>query len=194
MRDMRTFGLTTLAMLLAGCTAATSDPEAAPAPIPAGAAVGASGYATLLIAPPPPRPSAGPASISDERGRNPDAAAMRDAQALDRRLKAAEAGDYIGYRVVRGPTPRFAFQFRRDAARTLAGHSRNAHTGSTESAWAPIRPSPVPRIDRRVAACRMSELPDYDPISLAPLMRTALNVIAACNARERSRRGAEIVG
>lgn len=142
MRDLRTFGLPMLAMLLAGCTTATPDSEAAQAPrpasapIPAGAKIDTSGYATLLSAPPSPTPSrssAAPAPFEgDERYRNPDEAAMRDAQALDLRLKAAEAGNYIGYRVVRDPAPRFAFQFRRDAAAALARHSRDTRFTSRE--------------------------------------------------------------
>lgn len=51
---------------------------------------------------------------------NPDEAAFRDAAALDRRLKAQADGNYIGMRIVRDPDPRFAFQFRRNAATALA--------------------------------------------------------------------------
>ncbi|MGY0652277.1 hypothetical protein ACW7GZ_10510 [Luteimonas sp. A537] len=51
---------------------------------------------------------------------NPDQAASSDARALDRQLKAQTAGNYIGMRIVHDLDPRFAFQFRRDAAATLA--------------------------------------------------------------------------
>lgn len=143
MRNMRTFGLTTLALLLASCSSpSTSDQGAAqaslPAPtsIPAAATIGANGYATLLNAPPSPAPPHSPTEPApvegDERYRNPDEAAMQAAQALDRRLKAAEAGNYIGYRVVRDPTPRFAFQFRRDATAALARHSQDTRFTSRE--------------------------------------------------------------
>lgn len=133
---MRTLGLISLMTALAGCAAlppptgpaAAAVPTVAPA-LPTGAIAEASGYATLLSAPPSPprrRTPLGSAPVEgDERYRNPDEAEMRDAQTLDRRLKASEAGNYIGYRVVRDPAPRFAFQFRRDAAATLARHSRD---------------------------------------------------------------------
>jgi hypothetical protein len=76
---MRIAGLT-MTLILAGCASPqssdrTATADAAQAPLPAGATLGAGGYATLLNAPaspPPPRPSAGPASPGDERYRNPD--------------------------------------------------------------------------------------------------------------------------
>lgn len=140
---MRTFGLTMIAIALVGCTAPSSpDQGVGPAPgpasarVPAGATIGADGYATLLSAPPspapPPRSRQPMPSEDDESLRNPEEAAMRDAQTLDRRLKAAERGNYIGYRVVRDPSPRFAFQFRRDAAATLARHTRDSRFASRE--------------------------------------------------------------
>lgn len=139
----------TLTGALAGC--ANALPPAPPgipafteasAPIfpwpqlPRGASLGPGGYVTLLAAPPSPTSSSprfapGPPE-TDERYRNPDPAAMRDAQALDRRLRTAERDTYIGYRVVRDPTPRFAFQFRRDAAAALARHTRDPRFTSRE--------------------------------------------------------------
>lgn len=140
---MRTFGLTTIVIALAGCAAPWSPdqgvgPVHGPASIqvPARATIGSNGYATLLSAPPspapPPRPRQPTPSEGDESLRNPDEAAMRDAQALDRRLKAAEGVNYIGYRIVRDPSPRFAFQFRRDAAATLARHTRDPRFAARE--------------------------------------------------------------
>lgn len=126
-------------LLLAGCTGASQErrPPSASDRVPAGATVGASGYATLLTAPASPagpeaRPRAAAASMADERRLNPDADASRAAELLDRRLAAAEPGTYIGVRIVRDPTPRFAFQFRRDAAATLARHSRDPRFTSRE--------------------------------------------------------------
>lgn len=88
------------------------------------------GFATILSAPAssPPRPTAaGPEGAGRGAGAmgNPDEASTRAAMALDQRLRAAGEPDYVGYRIVRDPTPRFAFQFRRDAAVALARHSRD---------------------------------------------------------------------
>lgn len=115
---------------LAACASAQSGVE-----------VGQTGYATLLEAPASPSAaSSAPQAeapherIARERGvsreeaeslMNPDEAATRDAMALDRRLQVAEAGNYVGTRIVRDPEPRFAFQFRRDAVAALARHTRD---------------------------------------------------------------------
>lgn len=106
------------------------------------------GFATILTAPPltPPAPGAAPGPspterLAQERGvstaeaeamMNPDEATARDARALDQRLKR-EAGDaYVGMRIVRDPSPRFAFQFRRDGAATLARFTRDPRFVPTE--------------------------------------------------------------
>lgn len=56
---------------------------------------------------------------------NPDEAAQKSAQMLSRRISVAERGNYVGMRVVRDPGPRFAFQFRRNAAATLARYTQD---------------------------------------------------------------------
>lgn len=125
----------------------SEPPTAVPAssPVPRGATIGASGYATILSAPPagqiavppaapPPPPTDGrptPLPMSREaraarsRMMNPDEAARVAVQALNRRFSRAEPRDYIGMRIVRDPSPRFAFQFRRNAAATLARYTRD---------------------------------------------------------------------
>lgn len=99
--------------------------------VPKGVIVGGEGFATLLVAPPSPveiaprpRSDVAPAP-DDERRHNPDEAARRDAERLNDRLSAAEPDNYIGMRIVRDPAPRYAFQFRRDAAATLARYTRD---------------------------------------------------------------------
>lgn len=79
-------------------------------------------FATILTAPPSPigRPTETAGRGGGEPLGNPDEAAMEAAMALDRRLQAEAGPDYVGLRIVRDPTPRVAFQFRRDAAATLA--------------------------------------------------------------------------
>lgn len=80
-------------------------------------------YETLVNAPPSPvleqrrRPGAG---STDEGAANPDEATLRDALALNARLRAEGGPDYVGYRIVRDPRPRVAFHFRRDASAALA--------------------------------------------------------------------------
>ena len=108
-----------------------------------------SGFATLLDAPPipypdaPPPPPPEPEPVRIARGEgislteaeqmmNPDDAAMAAAIALDQRLKAGAAGNYVGMRIVRDPRPRFAFQFRSDAAATLARFTRDPRFVSRE--------------------------------------------------------------
>lgn len=129
------------------------DEKPAPASIPRGAAIGPSGYATILTVPatatiaasppaaPPPPPKDGRATpmpmtrearAARSRMMNPDRAASDAALALDRRLSGAERGNYVGRRVVRDPSPRFAFQFRRNAAATLARYTRDPRFTSRE--------------------------------------------------------------
>ena len=56
---------------------------------------------------------------------NPDEGTLEPAMALDRRLKVAEPTNYVGVRVVRDPNARYAFQFRRAAAASLARYTRD---------------------------------------------------------------------
>lgn len=111
------------------------DTDAASADSPRGATIGTSGFATILTAPPVPYPDAPPppdpnriwqdpeSALQAELAANPDEASLQAAMALDRRLKIREVGNYIGVRVVRDPQPRHGFQFRRDAAVSLARHT-----------------------------------------------------------------------
>lgn len=130
---------------VAGLVAFTGMLVAAAPPIPRGATIEPSGYATILsapptsaitavpIAPPPPptngRPTPLPMTREAREARsrmmNPDRTALYAAQALNRRISRAERGNYVGMRVVRDPSPRFAFQFRRNAAATLARYTRD---------------------------------------------------------------------
>jgi hypothetical protein len=64
--------------------------------------------------------------------RNPDEAAREAAQALNRRISLAERGNHVGMRIVRDPTARFAFQFKRNAAATLARYTRDPRFTSRE--------------------------------------------------------------
>lgn len=102
-----------------GAGACVASPVTTPAPAVAPPHGGP--FATILTA--PPSPVGGPAEAGDRGGAealgNPDEAAMQAAMALDRRLQAEAGPDYVGLRIVRDPTPRVAFQFRRDAAATL---------------------------------------------------------------------------
>lgn len=87
-------------------------------------------FATVLSAPASSPSEPGSTRLEgDGRGAgemgNPDEASTRAAMALDQRLRAAAEPDYVGYRIVRDPSPRFAFQFRRDAAAALGRHSRD---------------------------------------------------------------------
>jgi hypothetical protein len=135
----------------------------ASSPVPHGATINPSGYATILsapptgpitappVAPPPPpadgRPTPLPmtseARAARERMMNPDDATREAAQALDRRIGRAERGNYVGMRIVRDPGPRFAFQFRRDAAATLARYTRDARFTSREGGLTRAELQPV---------------------------------------------------
>lgn len=128
--------LVCLAFLAAACTGAQAQP-------PAGARIEASGYATILEAPAIPYPDAPPLppgeqetermarergiSVSHaERMMNPDAATMRAAIALDRRLKREARGNYVDVQIVRDPRPRYQFHFRRNGPETLARFTRDS--------------------------------------------------------------------
>ena len=119
-----------------------------PGGAPRGATIEPSGFATILSAPPsttpvvrPPRVEGDHERIARERGiplaeaellMNPNESARSAAMALDKRLKAGEAGNYVGIRVVRDPDPRFAFQFRRDAKATLARYTTDPRFAAVE--------------------------------------------------------------
>lgn len=142
------------ALALGGCAMRdhASPAGQVPNPVPRGASIGPSGYATILSAPatgpikaaptaPPPPPADGKptplpmtseAVIAREMMMNPDDKATAAAQVLDQRIKAAERGNYVGMRIVRDPAPRFAFQFRRNAAATLARYTRDPRFTSRE--------------------------------------------------------------
>ncbi|MCD9026804.1 hypothetical protein LDO26_01055 [Luteimonas sp. BDR2-5] len=123
--------LVLLAVLAASAQAEAPSPDARRLPI--GASIEASGFATILTAPPAPYPDQPPASNRDwvdpdtamrrEMNANPPEAAHEAALALARKLEAGEGRNYIGVRIVRDPDPRFAFQFRTDAAATLARYT-----------------------------------------------------------------------
>ena len=126
-----------------------------------GATIGPSGYATILSAPSTSAVSAPPAAPPPADGRatpmpmtrearrarsgmmNPDEAARDAALALDRRLSRAERGNYIGRRVVRDPGARFAFQFRRNAAATLARYTRDPRFTSREGGIPALELRPI---------------------------------------------------
>lgn len=121
-------------------------------PVPRGASIEFSGYATILSAPatgpikaalaiPPPPPADGKPTllpitseviIAREMMMNPDDKATAAAQVLDQRIQTAERGNYVGMRIVRDPAPRFAFQFRQNAAATLARYTRDPRFTSRE--------------------------------------------------------------
>ena len=142
-----------------GATATAS----AGASVPRGATIGSSGYATILFAPPtgaitappmapPPPPTDGrptplpmtrEAIAARESMANPDDAARQAAQALNRRLREAERGKYVGMRIVRDPRPRFAFQFKRNAAATLARYTRDSRFTSREGGLTRVELQPV---------------------------------------------------
>lgn len=117
--------------------------------LPPGVVIAPSGFATLLEAPPvpysddpPPSPAEGEATrlarargvplTEAERMMNPDDAATQAAIALDHRLRSRAPDNYVGMRIIRDPQPRFAFQFRRDAAATLARYTRDPRFVSRE--------------------------------------------------------------
>lgn len=120
-----------LATLSVPAHAETADSDADRMPI--GAAIEASGFATVLTAPPVPYPDEPPPSdrewmdpetaLQREMNANPSEAAQQDAMALARMIEAREGRNFIGIRVVRDSDPRFAFQFQTDAASTLARYT-----------------------------------------------------------------------
>ncbi|MCD9032039.1 hypothetical protein LDO32_09930 [Luteimonas sp. Y-2-2-4F] len=136
MRTVPAGALAAMLVTLGACTTQVPSSREVHTDRPVGATIEPSGFATVLHAPPsaapvpgPPRIESEPERVARERGipvadaerlMNPDEAAHEAAMALNRRLKAQDAGNYVGVRIVRDPEPRFAFQFRRDAAATLA--------------------------------------------------------------------------
>ena len=130
-----------LSLLIGGCDGDAELAHPSQSQQPPGLTLEASGFGTLREAPPSPVPPSLAARPEDEvarlaRGRgvsvsdaetraNPEVAARPIAHALDRRLAAQVPDTYVGMRVVRDPTPRFAFQFTRDATATLARYTRD---------------------------------------------------------------------
>ena len=142
-------------LLLPACTGSQAEPQPAPPPAissvppvpvlplpPVGARMESSGFVTILEAPHVPYPDAPPAppreqeterlareqgiSVSyAERMMNPDAATMRAAIALDRRLTRESRGNYVDVQIVRDPRPRYQFHFRRNGPETLARFTRD---------------------------------------------------------------------
>ena len=131
--------------------------------VPQGAPIGPTGYATILSAPstnvitaspeaPPPPPADGRATplpmtreAREARSRmmNPDEASRVAAYVLDRRIGRAERGNYVGMRIVRDPGPRFAFQFKRNAAATLARYTRDPRFTSREGGLTTAELQPI---------------------------------------------------
>ena len=119
------------AMLAATSCARISDREGERWPVRP--TIEASGFATVLKAPPVPYADAPPPSdrermntataMAMELHANPPEDARQAAMALARELQAQEGRNYIGVRVIRDPAPRFAFQFQTDAVATLARYT-----------------------------------------------------------------------
>ena len=126
-------------LLLGACSSSQAEAQSSP---PTGARIEPSCYATILEAPyvpypdPPPTPPGeqeterlarerGISVSHAERMMNPDAATMRAAIALDRRLEREARGNYVDVRIVRDPHPRYQFHFRRDGPETLARFTRD---------------------------------------------------------------------
>jgi hypothetical protein len=63
---------------------------------------------------------------------NPDEETARAAQALRERLGREARGNFIDARIVRDPKPRYIFQFRRDAAATLARFTSDPRFAAAE--------------------------------------------------------------
>lgn len=129
-------------LAILGLPALAGDGGREAGPLPIGATLEASGFATVLTAPPVPYPDEPPASgrewvdpetaLERERNANPSEAALRDAMAMARRIGMREGRNFVGTRVVRDPHPRFAFQFRTDAAATLARYTDDARFVAVE--------------------------------------------------------------
>lgn len=133
--------------------AVRAEAAVASAVAPRGATVGASGFATILNAPPrpyddqPPPPVAqgeGPAeaiaralniSVREASDRvNPDQATRRSASELRRRLRAVARDNFVTAAIERDPLPHFTFYFRRDAAASLSRFTRDPSFRAREAA------------------------------------------------------------
>lgn len=129
-------------LMTGACVSGPATRDLTPAPnrrVLSGATIGASGYATILAAPPPPYRNAprspGPPEWSTEARTarrleraaarstvpmNPDRATRSTALSLRDRLRVEARGNFVDVKIERDPEPRFAFYFRRDAVATLA--------------------------------------------------------------------------
>ena len=113
--------------------------------VPRGATIAASGFASILSAPPRPYDNEPPppvdqtnpevAAIAQKLGispreaeaqMNPDRATSLAATELVGRLQADAKGNFITIAIERDPLPYYVFYFRHDAAATLAGFTKNA--------------------------------------------------------------------
>lgn len=130
------FALPLLLFACSGSRPHSAEAQSVPtsaAVIPKGATLDASGFATIASAPPvpysdtppPPDPNQRFNDPADMERMNPDQTASAAAMALDRRIAKADPDNYVGVRIVRDPNPRFAFQFRRDAAVLLTRYTRD---------------------------------------------------------------------
>ena len=142
-------------LLAAACAPATKpppvqnspEPEQAAQPriVPTGAAIEASGFATILQAPSPPYPKTPPPpenrptseagwygqsqGISEEEAakRQQEQAALRPQfERLLGVLRAKEAGNFTAPRIVHSPDWAFLFYFKRDPQATLAKYTRHS--------------------------------------------------------------------
>lgn len=122
-----------LLLPLCGALAQAEAPGTDARQVPAGTKIEASGFATVLAAPPVPYPEQPPPSDREQGDvaaelewamtANPSEGDLQAAMALARRLEAAEGENFIGTRVIRDPMPRFAFQFQKEAADALARYT-----------------------------------------------------------------------
>lgn len=115
----------------------TPTPTRAAATAPQGGSVGPEGFATILGAPPapfqpvepgPPAPPTPEQVVGNEQFARVGAFQREvrpEAQALDRRLKVAERGNYVSRYFNNEGTPTAVFQFLRDGPETLRKYTRH---------------------------------------------------------------------
>lgn len=152
--------------------------------IPSGAIIEASGYATILRAPPPPYRSAArtpgqPEWSAEERAArrlertaarstvpmNPDRATRSTARSLLDRLRVEARGNFVDVKIERDPEPHYVFYFRRDAATTLSRFTNDprfrARTGGVpKEELEPVYAS----WERRFRHHRLVQASDLNPI------------------------------
>jgi hypothetical protein len=120
-----------------GATSPSGSPQPASTPAPptlTGATIGPEGFATILDAPPAPftpaLPGAAPAPDPEAAARfrrvgEFQRAVRAEAEALDRRLRTAERGNYVSRYFDNEGEPQAVFQFLRDGPGTLARYTRD---------------------------------------------------------------------